>query len=123
MQNDNEFKKVYVWGAKAALSSEELAGAAAGEYAGGLETFALAPRAAGVYAKVERSDWRPTVPFGSFKNFRKMQNIFAIFFENSEFGAVQRIANLLDLAKRCKMSIWLQNSALIQPRTSPLKFD
>ena len=26
--------------------------------------------------------------------------IFAIFFENSEFGAVQRIANLVDLAKR-----------------------
>ena len=73
--------------------------------------------------KVERSDWRPTVPFESFKIFEKFGKIIAIFFENSEFGAVQRIANLVDLAKRCKMSIWLQKSALIQPRTSPLKFD
>ena len=36
---------------------------------------------------------------------------------------MQRIRNLVDLEKRCKMSIWLQNFALIQPRTSPLKFD
>ena len=36
---------------------------------------------------------------------------------------MQRIGNLVDLEKRCKMSIWLQNFALIQPRTSPLKFD
>ena len=38
-----------------------------------------------------------------------------------EFGAVQRNANLVDLEKRCKMSIWLQKSASIQPRTSPYK--
>ena len=44
---------------------------------------------------------------------------FSVIFE---FEAVQRIANLVDLEKRCKMSIWLQKSALIQPRTSPLKF-
>ena len=36
---------------------------------------------------------------------------------------MQRIANLVDLEKRCKMSIWTQKSALIQLRTSPLKFD
>ena len=76
-----------------------------------------------VPAKVERYDWRPTVPFESFKIFEKIGKIIPIFFESSEFGAVQRIANLADLAKRCKMSIWLQKSALIQPRTSSLKFD
>ena len=36
---------------------------------------------------------------------------------------MQRIANLVDLEKRCKMSIWTQKSALIQLRTSPLKLD
>ena len=46
------------------------------------------------------------------KNFRKNQ-----------FRLVQRIGNLVDLEKRCKMSIWLQNFASIQPRTSPVKFD
>ena len=39
-----------------------------------------------------------------------------------ELGAVRRNDNLVDLEKRCKMSIWLQKSASIQPRTSPLKF-
>ena len=36
---------------------------------------------------------------------------------------MQRCDNLVDLEKRCKMSIWTQKSALIQPRTSLLKFD
>ena len=36
---------------------------------------------------------------------------------------MQRIANLVDLEKCFQMSIWLQKSASIQPRTSPLKFD
>ena len=40
-----------------------------------------------------------------------------------EFRAVQRCENLVDLEKRCKMSIWTQKSALIQLRTSLLKFD
>ena len=31
--------------------------------------------------------------------------------------------NLVDFEKCCKMSIWTQKSASIQPRTSPLKFD
>ena len=39
-----------------------------------------------------------------------------------EIWAVQRIANLVDLEKCWKMSIWLQKSALIQKRTSCLKF-
>ena len=34
---------------------------------------------------------------------------------------MQRCENLVDLEKRCKMSIWTQKSALIQ--LSPLKFD
>ena len=50
---------------------------------------------------------------------KKMRRNFA---ENFEFRAVQRIANLVDLEKRCKMSIWVQKSALIQPRTSFSKF-
>ena len=36
---------------------------------------------------------------------------------------MQRIGNLVDLEKCCKMSIWLQNFASLQPRTSPVKFD
>ena len=43
--------------------------------------------------------------------------------EDFEFRAVQRCENLVDLEKRCKMSIWTQKSALIQLRTSLLKFD
>ena len=36
---------------------------------------------------------------------------------------MQRIANLVDLEKCFQMSIWLQESASIQARTSPSKFD
>ena len=35
----------------------------------------------------------------------------------------QKFVNLVDLEKFYKMSIWLQKSASIQPRTSPIKFD
>merc|ERR1712224_257660 len=35
---------------------------------------------------------------------------------------VQKSVNLEDLEKCCKMSIWLQKSASIQPRTSLSKF-
>ena len=34
-----------------------------------------------------------------------------------------QVAHFVDLEKCCKMSIWLQKSALIRPRTSPPKFD
>ena len=40
--------------------------------------------------------------------------------------AVQKCENLVDLEKCCKLSIWTQKSALIQliqPRTSPPRFD
>ena len=36
---------------------------------------------------------------------------------------MQRIENLVDLEKCCKMSIWSQKSASIQKRKSVLKFD
>ena len=36
---------------------------------------------------------------------------------------MQRCENLVNLEKRCKMNIWTQKSALIQLRTSLLKFD
>ena len=41
------------------------------------------------------------------------------------FKTILRIQldHLVDLEKCCKMSIWLQKSASIQPRTSLLKFD
>ena len=42
--------------------------------------------------------------------------------EDFKLRAVQRCGNLVDLEKCCKMSIWTQRSALIQPRTSPPKF-
>ena len=45
------------------------------------------------------------------------------FLQKIEFGAVQKDVNLVDLEKCCKMSIWLQNLASIQPRTSPSKLD
>ena len=62
------------------------------------------------------------ISFKYCKNRRKIaKNIDDLLFI-LEFGAVQRIANLVDLEKRCKMSIWLQKSALIQPRTSSPKF-
>ena len=35
---------------------------------------------------------------------------------------MQRIANLVVLEKCCKMRIWVQKSASMQKRTSPLKF-
>ena len=56
--------------------------------------------------------------FNSIFNFAKL---FTIFDKNIEFGAVQKYVNLVDLEKCCKMSIWLQNLASIQPRTSPNK--
>ena len=50
-------------------------------------------------------------------------NTFDKIYEDFEFRPVRRCDNLVDLEKRCKMSIWTQKSALIQLRTSPLKFD
>ena len=41
--------------------------------------------------------------------------------QNVEFRAVQRHANLVDLEKCSKMSIWMQKSASIQPRTDKNK--
>ena len=48
--------------------------------------------------------------------------MFTIFDQKIEFGAVQKYVNLVDLEKCCKMSIYLQNLASIQPRTSLSKF-
>ena len=45
------------------------------------------------------------------------------FCEYFKFGAVRRCVNLVDLEKCEKISIWLQKSASIPKRTSPLKFD
>ena len=57
------------------------------------------------------------------KSEKKCEKSWTIFCEYFEFGAVRRCANLVDLAKCLRVSIWLQKSASIQKRTSPLKFD
>ena len=57
--------------------------------------------------------------FNSIFNFAKLLTIFT---KKIEFGAVQKDVNLVDLEKCCKMSIYLQNLASIQPRTSLSKF-
>ena len=41
--------------------------------------------------------------------------------ENVEIAAVQKYAHLVELEKCCPTHIFLQNFALIQPRTSPPK--
>ena len=52
------------------------------------------------------------------RNSNKHTRKFDDFYEDFEFGAVRRCANLVDLAKCFKrVSIWLQKSASIQPRT------
>ena len=56
------------------------------------------------------------------KSEQKCEKSLTNFCKDFEFGAVRRCANLVDLEK-CfkKMSIRLQKSASIQPRTSRLK--
>ena len=56
------------------------------------------------------------------KKSAKIRKSFTKFRSNFEIGAVQRIANLVVLEKCCKMRIWVQKSASMQKRTSPLKF-
>ena len=48
---------------------------------------------------------------------------FSIFSENFSKILKIQLAHFVDLAKCCKMSIWLQKSVLIQPRTSLGKSD
>ena len=43
--------------------------------------------------------------------------------KKSDFRAVQKCADLVDLEKCCKITVWLQQSVLIQPRTSLEKSD
>ena len=45
------------------------------------------------------------------------------FLKNFGFRAVEKYANLVDLEKCCKMTIWSSRSASIQPRTSLGKSD
>ena len=52
-----------------------------------------------------------------------MQEFFGHFSLKNEFRVVQKCANLVDLEKCCKMTIWLRKSVLIQPRTSLRKSD
>ena len=53
---------------------------------------------------------------------RKFQNNFDEIWQNSEFGAVRKCADIVDLEKCSKMSIWLRKLASIQPRTDRPKF-
>ena len=43
------------------------------------------------------------------------------FCENPDFGVMRKCANLVGLKARCKMNVYLQEDASIQPRTSPPK--
>ena len=52
----------------------------------------------------------------------KIADFKAIFGWNFEIWAVQKYVNLLDLVKSFPISIYLQKSASIQPRTSLSKF-
>ena len=54
--------------------------------------------------------------------WQKIRKSFTKFWSIFEMGAVQRIAYLVVLEKCCKMRIWMQKSASMQKRTSPLKF-
>ena len=64
--------------------------------------------------------WRKFEISQSFDTFLKMLDNFL---QKFEFRAVQKCANLVDLEKCWKMTIYLQRSALIQPRTSLGKSD
>ena len=55
--------------------------------------------------------------------FENLQNLVRRFSQNSEVLKRFLESFLVDLEKRCKMSIHLQRSVPIQPRTSPPKFD
>ena len=60
-----------------------------------------------------------SVKFSYFCGILRNFQFFSEFFcEILKF----QLAHFVDLEKCCKMSIWLQKSALIQPRTSRLKF-
>ena len=52
-----------------------------------------------------------------------LQNLVRRFSQNSEVLKRFLESFLVDLEKRCKMSIHLQRSVPIQPRTNPPKFD
>ena len=60
--------------------------------------------------------------FAIFFSFQHLE-IFDKFFENFEIRAAQNCENLADLEKCWKMTIYLQRSAPIQPRTSLGKRD
>ena len=55
--------------------------------------------------------------------FENLQNLVLRFSQNSEVLKRFLESFLVDLEKRCKMSIHLQRSVPIQPRTNPPKFD
>ena len=54
--------------------------------------------------------------------YSKLPKLWRVFCWNFEFWAVQKYVNFVDLEKYWKISIWLQTSASIQPRTSLSKF-
>ena len=51
----------------------------------------------------------------------KIRKSLTNFCKHIEFGAVRRCVNLVDLENCEEISLWLQKSASIQKRTSPLK--
>ena len=57
------------------------------------------------------------------KNLRKISKVLIKLLQKFEFRAVQKRANLVDLERCCKITIWWPKSASIQPRTSLGKSD
>ena len=60
--------------------------------------------------------------FGEILGFLQKLPEFSIFLNFSCKILKIQLAHFVDLEKRCNMCIWLQKSALLQPRTSPRKF-
>ena len=55
--------------------------------------------------------------------FKILQNFGVFWNGNFEKLGLEEITEIVDLVKRFPMSIWLEKSASIQPRTSLLKFE
>ena len=70
------------------------------------------------FHKISQKFHKISKNFQNFRKFWKNLEIFDNFLQIFEFRVVQKCVNLVDLEKCWKMTIWLQKSAPMQPRTS-----
>ena len=80
------------------------------------ETLGKKSQISSIFSKIQEE-------FAKILKIHRNLNRISQTFANFEFGTVQRFMNLVDLEKCWKITIWLQKSASIQPRTSLPKFD